>query len=33
MVLTRCKNPKKKCCSKQRLLSNLPQAGVFCPPD
>ena len=33
VVLTKCKNPKKKCCSKQRLLANLPQAGVFCPPD
>lgn len=33
VVITRCRNWKKKCCTKQRLLVNDPQAGLFCPPD
>lgn len=32
VIITRCLNWRKKCCTKQRLLVNDPQAGLFCPP-
>lgn len=34
VVITKCRGVAKgNCCSKQRLFVNLPQAGLFCPPE